>query len=377
MATITNSGLPTRFGFLLVNDFTLIALSSAIEPLRMANRICRQDRYAWKTISETGEAVSASDGVSINVEFGIESINALKAVDAIIVCGGRRIEKNISKPVLRWLKTVNQRGIGLGATCTGSYFLAEAGLLDGYRCSIHWENMASLTDLFPKVAVSRNLFTIDRNRYTSSGGTAPVDMMLYFISAQCGKDVSVGIAEQFIYERIRHSDDQQHVPLKHVIGHQSGGLVVAIELMEANIKEPIGQEDLAYHVHLSRRQLQRLFQRYLLCTPSRYYLQLRLERARELLRQTCLSIVEISALTGFVSTSHFSKSYKEFHARWRRSRSGSPLPDFSWTRWKTSRSRRYRTSSWFSTTTRTATTLSPRSILRAASRKRRPCRGAG
>jgi transcriptional regulator GlxA family with amidase domain len=117
MAAMTNSGLPTRFGFLLVNDFTLIALSSAVEPLRMANRICRQDHYAWQTISETGEGVSASDGLSINVDFGIERVDSLKALDAIIVCGGRRIEKNISKRVLRWLKVVNQLGIGLGATC--------------------------------------------------------------------------------------------------------------------------------------------------------------------------------------------------------------------------------------------------------------------
>ena len=313
MDTNTNSGLPTRFGFLLLNDFTLISLSSAVEPLRMANRVCRQDHYAWKTISETGEAVSASDGLSINIDCGIENEDALNALDVVIVCGGRRIEKNTSKPVLKWLKTVNQQGIGLGATCTGSYVLAEAGLLDGYRCSIHWENMAALTDLFPNVAVSRSVFTIDRNRYTSSGGTTPVDMMLHFITAQCGADVSVGVAEQFIYERIRRSDDQQRVPLKHLIGHQSGKLVVAVELMEANIKEPISQKDLASYVGLSRRQLQRLFQRYLMCTPSRYYLQLRLQRARELLRQTSMSLVEISASTGFVSSSHFSKSYKEFY----------------------------------------------------------------
>jgi transcriptional regulator GlxA family with amidase domain len=224
------------------------------------------------------------------------------------------------------LKAVNQKGIGLGAICTGSYILAEAGLLDGYRCSIHWENMAALTDLFPNVAVSRSVFTIDRNRFTSSGGTTPVDMMLHLVTAQCGGDVSAAVAEQFIYERIRRADDQQRVPLKHLIGHQSGKLVVAVELMEANIKEPISQEDLASYVGLSRRQLQRLFQRYLMCAPSRYYLQLRLQRARELLRQTGMSLVEISALTGFVSTSHFSKSYKAFYGH---SPSAERQQDFS------------------------------------------------
>ena len=313
MNSTSESALPTRFGFLLLNNFTLISLSSAVEPLRMANRIRRNDFYSWKTISETGNPVSASDGLCVNVDVGIEDETSMNDLDVVIICGGIRVERNSSKPVSRWLKAANQKGISLGAICTGSYILAEAGLLDGYRCSIHWENMAAMTDLFPNVAVSRSVFTIDRNRYTSSGGTTPVDMMLHLITAQCGADISAGVAEQFIYERIRRADDQQRVPLKHVIGHQSGKLVVAVELMEANIKEPISQEDLASYVGLSRRQLQRLFQRYLMCAPSRYYMQLRLQRARELLRQTGMRLVEISALTGFVSTSHFSKSYKTYY----------------------------------------------------------------
>jgi len=313
MSTTSINELPTRFGFLLLGNFTLISLSSAVEPLRMANRICGKEFYAWKAISIDGEPVHASDGLRVSVDFGIDDDASMYDLDVIIVCGGIRVEENASNALTKWLKTVNKKGIALGAICTGSYILAESGLLDGYRCSIHWENMTAVTDLFPSVAVSRSVFTIDRNRYTSSGGTTPVDMMLHLISAQCGAEVSAGVAEQFIYERIRRADDQQRVPLKHVIGHQSGKLVVAVELMEANVKELISQEDLASYVGLSRRQLQRLFRRYLMCAPSRYYLQIRLQRARELLRQTGMSLVEISALTGFVSTSHFSKSYKAFY----------------------------------------------------------------
>ena len=315
MTTFSRGEYPTRFGFLLINDFTLISLSSAVEPLRMANRICREDHYVWKTISASGEPVSASNGLQITVDYGFNDEHALHDLDLVIVCGGRRIEQNYDKTIIRWLKNVNQKGIALGAICTGSHVLAEAGLLDGYRCSIHWENLAALSDLFPSIAVSRSVFTIDINRYTSSGGTAPVDMMLHIIKAQCGAEVSAGVADQYIYERIRQPDDQQRIPLKHVVGNQSGKLVTAVELMEANIKEPISQEDLATYVGLSRRQLQRLFQRYLFCAPSRYYLQLRLQRARELLRQTSMSLVEISSLCGFVSTSHFSKSYKEYFGR--------------------------------------------------------------
>ena len=170
-----------------------------------------------------------------------------------------------------------------------------------------------MTDLFPRASVTRSVYTIDRDRYTSSGGTAPVDMMLHLVRRQLGGTVSAGVAEQFVYERVRESGEQQRVPLRHTVGKQSEKLIIAVELMEANIKEPISQSELASYVGLSRRQLQRLFQRYVMCTPSRHYLQIRLARARELLHQTSLSLVEISSMTGFVSSSHFSKSYKEFY----------------------------------------------------------------
>ncbi len=305
--------LPTRFGFLLIDDFTLISMSSAVEPLRMANRISQKDVYSWRMISETGQAVKASDGVSVNADAGIDDHDVLDGLDAIIVCGGRRVEDQVSTPILRWLKLADSKEIALGAICTGSYVLAKAGLLDDYSCSIHWENLSAATDLFPRVRVRRSVYTIDRDRLTSSGGTAPVDMMLHLVGQQCGSKVSAGVAEQFVYEHVRASDDRQRVPLRHTVGNQSEKLIVAVELMEANIKEPISQSELADYVGLSRRQLQRLFQRYLLCTPSRHYLEVRLLRARELLRRTNLSLVEISSQTGFGSSSHFSKSYKEFY----------------------------------------------------------------
>ena len=313
MSNNAAADLPTRFGFLLVNDFTLISMSSAIEPLRMANRLYGKNVYRWRLISETGDPVTASDGVSVNVNSGIDDDDALQGLDTIIVCGGIHIEKHTSEPVLRWLRSIGSADVAFGATDTGSYVLAKAGLLDGNRCSIHWENMGALADLFPAVHVSRSVFTIDGDRYTCSGGTSPIDMMLYFIRRQCGAEISAGVAEQFVYERIRGSSDVQRIPLKHVVGTQSEKLVVAVELMEANIKEPISQEDIAEYTGISRRQLQRLFQRYLLCTPSRYYLWIRLSRARELLHQTSMNLVEISTLTGFVSSSHFSKSYKEYY----------------------------------------------------------------
>lgn len=313
MATNAKEFHPTRFGFFLLDNFTLISMASAIEPLRLANRCIRRQHFEWRMVSETGAPVLASGGLSIGVDCSIEASDTIDTLNPIIVCGGARIEEHTPDSVLKWLKSLAQAGVSLGATCTGSHALAAAGLLDGYRCSVHWENIASLADRHPEAQVTKSVYTIDRDRFTCSGGTAPIDMMLYFIRKQLGPDVSADVTEQLIYAQVRRSGDQQRVPLRHVVGGQSEKLVVAVDLMEANIKEPIDQGELATYVGLSRRQLQRLFDRYLHCTPSRYYLQIRLTRARELLRQTGMSLVEISSLTGFVSTSHFSKTYKEFY----------------------------------------------------------------
>ncbi len=242
---------PKTFGFLLINDFTLISLSSAIEPLRMANRLSGKSIYSWRTIAESTGRVVASDGLSVNTDFNVTDVGATAGLDALIVCGGRRIERNTNEALLRWLRIVDKRGIALGAICTGSYVLAKAGLLDGYRCSVHWENLSTLSNNFSGVSVTRRVYTLDRNRFTSSGGTAPVDMMLQFVGKTCGQEICVGVAEQFVHERIRRADDRQRIPLRHTVGNQSEKLVVAVELMEANVREPISQTELAEYVGLS------------------------------------------------------------------------------------------------------------------------------
>lgn len=313
MKTTEPQILPTVFGFLLIDNFTLISMSSAVEVLRMANRVAGSRVYRWHMFSPGGGPVTASDGLSINAGFSIRDDVESSAAEAIIVCGGEGIERYCAKPVMRWLRGCGNRGLALGSICTGGYLLGKAGLLDGYRCSIHWEQYAAMTVEFPKVDVSRSIFTIERDRFTSSGGTAPMDMMLYFVRRQLGAETASDVADQFVHERIRDTRDLQHMPLRHVMGGQSAKLVAAVELMESNIREPLSQLELASYINLSRRQLQRLFQKYLLNSPSHYYLQLRLARARQLLFQTNLSIVEIAAQTGFVSSSHFSTTYKELY----------------------------------------------------------------
>lgn len=299
---------PQTVGFLLLDQFTLISLASAVEPLRMANQLTGQELYRWHTLSSGGEQVWASDGMPITPDTSI--INA-PMLDTVIVCGGIGIQGAVTREHVTWLRALARRSKRIGGVCTGSWALAKAGLLDGFDCSVHWEFLAAMQEAFPLVNLSSSLFTLDRDRFTSSGGTAPMDMMLHLISRDHGHELSAAISEMFVYERIRNEQDHQRVPLKHMLGTHQPKLQEVVALMEANLEEPIDLDELANYVGLSRRQLERLFQKYLHSSPSRYYLKLRLIRARQLLKQTPISIVELSVVCGFVSTPHFSKCYRE------------------------------------------------------------------
>ncbi|WP_372835632.1 GlxA family transcriptional regulator [Pontibacterium sp.] len=300
---------PVRsIGFLLLNNFTMISLASAVEALRMANQLSGEKLYNWHTLTIDGQPVSASDGIQITPDASVADQVEL---DTVIVVGGVNVTKAYNKAHLNWLRDMDRKGCTLGGICTGAYPLADAGLLDGYECSVHWEYLASMQETFPHVRCTNSLFSLDRNRFTASGGTVALDMMMNIIKQEHGYRLSAAISEMFICDRIRDESDQQKVPLRHVLGTSQPKLVEVVALMEANIEEPIEMDELAEFVDLSRRQLERLFQKYLDCSPSKYYLKLRLLRARQLLMQNTMPIIDIAAACGFVSTPHFSKCYRE------------------------------------------------------------------
>jgi len=298
-----------HFGFLLVQNYSMIAFMSAIEPLRMANRDADRELYRWSTYSVDGLPVKASNGFELSPDG---SIGDLGKISILFVCGGDEIYASWSKQLQFTLRRIARRGnIKLGALCTGSYLLARSGLLDGYKCTIHWENLVSFREDFPNAMVSEDLFQFDRNRITSAGGLASMDMMLKLIESKHGSKLVTSISEQFMCERLRSAKDRQKIPLHFSLGSKQPKLTEAAVLMEANIEEPIGLEELSTFIGISRRQLERLFQKHLQCVPTRYYLNLRLNRARLLLLQTNKSIMDIAIACGFVSAPHFSKCYKE------------------------------------------------------------------
>ncbi len=296
-----------HFGFMPLPKFTMIAFVSAIEVLRMANYLSGQPLYTWSVISPDGGPVTASNGLSVDTV----SQESIGTPDLVFVCGGVDVQRLTTPEHLATLRRFARMGIALGSLCTGTYALAKSGLLDGYTCAIHWENMTALKEEFPKAHFLRELFVIDRDRITCTGGVAPLDMMLDLIAPRVGTARVTQIAEQFIVEHVRDSSAQQRIPLIARLGSANKSLFEVISLMESNIEEPLSREELARFADMSQRQLQRLFHEHIGMTPTHYYLTLRLRRARELLLQTDMSIMAITIACGFQSACHFSKSYRD------------------------------------------------------------------
>ena len=296
-----------QFGFLMVPKFSLGAFSSAIEPLRIANYVSGRTLYEWRTVSIDGEAVASSAGVGVTADLSMRSSERLSTV---FVCGGIDTHLFQDKRLANWLRQIERRGTNIGSLCTGSHVLARLGLLDGYRCTIHWENLPGFIEDFPDIEVKEDIFVIDRNRYTCAGGMAASDMILSFINRDHGYELAAAVSEALVLERIRGEDDHQRMALRLRLAVSQPKLLATINLMSENIEAPLSQTELGREIGLSTRQLERLFLKYLNCTPSRYYLEMRLNRARALLQQTCMSVTNVALATGFVSASHFSKSFR-------------------------------------------------------------------
>jgi AraC family transcriptional regulator, glycine betaine-responsive activator len=316
------SKLPQQIGFLLLPHFSMIAFASAVESLRLANRTSGRALYAWSLITRDGQPVKASNGIAIPPDASMESAPAF---EMLMVCSGIGGHLYNDKTVFSWLRRLDRKGINIGALCTGSHVLARAGLLEGYRCTIHWENITGFIEEFPGIEITNELFEIDRNRFTCSGGTAALDMMLNLIGRQHGHELAAAVSEQFIHERIRDEHDHQRMALTARLGVRHPKLIQVIKLMEQHLEEPLDRAALAQRVRLSTRQLERLFGKYLGRSPARYYLELRLNRARLLLLQTNMSVIDVALACGFVSASHFSKCYRDFFGKTPRKERGLPL----------------------------------------------------
>jgi transcriptional regulator GlxA family with amidase domain len=294
-------------GLYIAPQFSMISLMCTIEPLRVANEILGKPLFRWELISKDGGRVQAVNGLDLMAHRAISDNDSF---DAVAVCASYDLPNACDPRVLAWLRRMARRGVRTGAIDTGSYLLAKAGLLNGYRCTIHWQNLESFRAEFPEIQATSNLYEIDRNRFSCSGATAALDMMLHLIALEHGTDLTMQVSEQLIYARLRQEHNSQRSAVAHRLQINDAKLGAALSAMEQQIESPLIIADVARLAGVTVRQLERLFGENLGCSPARYYADLRLNRARTLLHQTSLPVIDVAAVCGFPSYAHFSRSYR-------------------------------------------------------------------
>lgn len=317
---MSESTFPTkRFVFVLIPNFTLIAFSSAIEPLRLANRLFHRKLYDWRFISCDGNEVSASNGLTIKPDGSLSDLRlgrlGFEHYDALVVCGGIDTETFTNAELASYLRKIAATDTRVAGICSGPWFLAKSGILDEKRCTVHWESLHTFAETFPEADVRSDLFEVDGNIFTCAGGAAAFDMTVHMISDDIGATAAARISELCLIDRIRGPNDRQRLPLNARVGVHNSKLLAMIEIMEKNLAEPLSLSDISRRTGLSRRHVERLFRQLLGRSPARYYLDLRLDRARQLLLQSDMAIVDVAIACGFVSASHFSKCYRELYGR--------------------------------------------------------------
>ena len=304
-------------GFVLVPDFPLMAYTAAVEPLRAANTLSGCELYRWWHAAPGGGVVQASNGLGILTDVAVGSSDI--AADRVFVCAGGNPAEFDDPALFAWLRGLARRGVTLGGISGGPYLRARAGLLSGRRCTLHWEHVPAFEERYPDIEVVRSLFEIQGERITCSGGIAALDLMLDLIGRDHGAGLAAGVSDWFLHNQIREGLSPQRMDLRQRFGVRDPRLLRVLAAMEANLEAPLAREVLAGLARVSVRQLERLFREGLGQGLHRHYLDLRLDRAHQLGRESALSRAEIAAATGFASADELSRAER------RRRRQGAEI----------------------------------------------------
>ena len=295
-----------RVAFLLIDDFALMSYAAAIEPLRAANLLAGQPVFEIAHISVTGKSSYSSTGALINNSSGDQL-----EFDIVFVVAGGDPFSFVDQATCDLLRMLSKQGVVLGGISGGSVILALAGLMGERRMTLHWEYVGDLRERFPELLIERTLYVFDRNRITCAGGIAPLDMMYALIAEKHSYQLARRVSDWFMHTQIRPSSGAQRANLAERFGTSSRAVIVALEVMENHLADPLTLNQLAQIAHIGTRQLNRLFKQHLALNTMAFYRNLRLDKANRLLLSTALSIAQISRVTGFSSAAHFSTLFKQ------------------------------------------------------------------
>ena len=305
-----NAPNSSTIGMLLLPGFNSMAAHAFLDPFRAANYLQGNQFYRWEIISLDGKKTTASNGMVVARTTGYYDLESRP--DLLVVNASWTPEKFQGRKLQSWLKQLAQHGATMLGIDTGAFVLAFAGLLEGYRATVHFEHHAAFTELFPYTKIEQVLYVVDRNRLTCCGGLAAADLALELIRIHHGIDLANAAANYIFQDRLRSGEENQLSRNYQPVGYSIPKLLrEAMVLMERNLEEPLRLAEIAQYLEISQRQLERLFKRYTGVTPIKYYINLRLDRARGLITQTEMSIVEIANACGFGTAEQFTRTYKK------------------------------------------------------------------
>ena len=298
---------PVSVAFVLMPRFTMLAFTSAIEPLRVANQLTEKLLFKWHVLSDTGQPIACSNGVPLVPDAALAQA---PASDYVLVCGGVEPDAGCSAELTDWLRKQWRHGRTVGGLCTGAYALARAGILNGHRFTLHWENIPNFTEKHPDLLPERRIFCIDERIVTSAGGVASTELALKLIEDYYGSELMQAVMDMCLMGQIRRGEEEQLSSLSVRLGTRNDHLIRAVAYIEAHVEDEVDLAECAAYLGISRRQLERLFQRYLDTTPLQYLNKVRLQHARSLLTETNLGVMEVAVACGFGSASYFSKVFR-------------------------------------------------------------------
>jgi transcriptional regulator GlxA family with amidase domain len=285
----------------------MMAFSAVIEPLRAANTLAGKTLYEWSVVGSGNGPVAASNGIEITPHFAARDASL---VDYIVVCSGGDADRLSAEEPLKWIRKNLRGGAHLGSVADGAFYLARAGLLDDYACTLHWRSQPAFVEAFPHIPLVRRIYVIDRSRFTSAGGIGAFDMMLEIIAAHHGEELSRNVAEWFVHDRIRASSDRERLQLRLRTGIRDELVLDAVARMESVQENGEAISAIADYLGISVGRLERAFKTELKLGPADYYRQMRMERARDLLEHSKMPVREIGLACGYASFSSFVRAFR-------------------------------------------------------------------
>lgn len=292
---------------LVLEQFSLMCLAAVIEPLRAANRVAAAPLYRWRLLSRDGGAPISTSGVRVGADGPFTAETQRAALFVLGSFNARGVDRRLSAD----LRRAARGRPAIAGIEAGSWLLARAGLLDGFAATTHWEDLHEFAESFPKIAVAKDRFVMDRNRWTAGGAAPALDMMLTMLRREHGLPLALNVASVFIYDQTLAGSTPQPVVSLGRLLTDDPALATAIALMQQNLEEPLPLTAIAASAGVLLRTLQMRFNRQLGQSPHGYYLDLRLAAAKRMLEQSGAGVAEIAAAHGFGSASAFARAFRQ------------------------------------------------------------------